>query len=91
MDTRCWLWTAGLGKNGYGRFKYDGRMVSAHRMSFLLTYGKQPDVVCHKCSVRNCVRPDHLYSGDSETNLIDILVDKLRKKAAGGDATDDSA
>ena len=82
MDTRCWLWTGYVGKSGYGKFSWQGRTMGAHRASFLLAYGQEPDVVCHRCNVRHCVRPDHLYAGDTETNLIDIMRDRIRRSAA---------
>ena len=56
--------------------------MGAHRASFLLAYGKQPEVVCHRCHQRDCVRPAHLYAGDAESNLIDILVEKIRRDKA---------
>ena len=82
MDSRCWLWTGSVDRSGYGRFKWDGKTIGAHRASFLLTYGSQPEVVCHKCHVRGCVRPEHLYAGDLESNLIDLMLHRIRKDAA---------
>lgn len=82
MDTRCWLWTGYTTKSGYGQFKWEGKTIKAHRASFLLTYGSEPEVVCHRCNCRNCVRPDHLYAGNSETNLLDIMRERIRREAA---------
>ncbi len=82
MDTRCWEWTGGIDKSGYGRFSWEGKTMGAHRASFLLAYGEQPEVVCHKCGVRHCVRPDHLYAGDTESNLIDIMLERIRRQDA---------
>ena len=82
MDTRCWLWTGGRDRQGYGKFYWDGRTVRAHRASFLLTYGTSPEVVCHRCTNPSCVRPEHLYAGDTETNLIDIMQERIRRDAA---------
>ena len=77
MDTRCWEWTGYVGKSGYGKFSWQGKTIGAHRASFLLAYGQEPEVVCHKCGNRRCVRPDHLYAGDVETNLIDIMRERI--------------
>ena len=82
MDTRCWLWEGGIGKSGYGKFSWMGKTVGAHRASFLLAYGTQPEIVCHKCNNPSCVRPDHLYAGDSETNLIDQMLQRIRKQSS---------
>ena len=56
--------------------------MGAHRASFLLAYGQEPEVVCHKCHNPSCVRPEHLYAGDDESNLIDIMLHKIRRNAA---------
>ena len=84
MDTRCWEWAAGKDRDGYGRFKWGEKSMAAHRVAFLLATGQEPEVVCHRCGNRSCVRPNHLYAGDSETNLIDTLVDKFRKLKENG-------
>ena len=82
MDSRCWLWEGGIGKSGYGKFYWEGKTMGAHRASFLLAHGTQPEIVCHRCNVPSCVRPDHLYAGDSETNLIDQMLHRIRKQSA---------
>ena len=60
MDSRCWVWTGCLDKGGYGKFTTGGRTYRAHRFSFLLATGDEPEVVAHKCNNPNCVRPSHL-------------------------------
>jgi len=73
MDTRCWEWTGCKDKGGYGKFTAGGRTFRAHRLSFLLATGQEPEVVCHRCNNRACVRPDHLYAGNTITNLLDVV------------------
>ena len=70
----CWLWTAFTKENGYGQFgraKHDG--VYAHRFSYELHVGPVPEGLCvlHKCDVRSCVRPDHLFLGTERDNAHD--------------------
>lgn len=54
----CWLWTAHLDRDGYGRFDHGG----AHRTALKLTGVAIPQgvVVDHICHTPACVRPSHL-------------------------------
>jgi hypothetical protein len=49
------------------------RNVRAHRVSWELAHGAIPDElhVLHRCDVRACVRPDHLYLGTHTDNVAD--------------------
>jgi len=63
-----WLWIGARASNGYGVFKYEGRAVGAHRISYALFVDSIPEgvTVNHKspvCGVAPSildVRPDHL-------------------------------
>lgn len=74
----CWLWT-GPKSNGYGSISVNNRSIRAYRISYELHKGEIPKggLICHKCNVRLCVNPDHLYLGSVRDNAIQASVDGL--------------
>lgn len=75
----CWLWTGSMASGGYARFSGDvpgrkGRQHGCHRVSYELFVGKIPEgkMVLHRCDVRLCVNPGHLYVGDAKDNSADM-------------------
>jgi hypothetical protein len=70
----CWLWTGNLYPVGYGCFSVSpGKSIGAHRCSWQLANGPIPDglYILHRCDVRACVRPDHLFLGTQADNVHD--------------------
>lgn len=77
----CWQWTASTAKGGYGQFNVGGKNWKAHRLSWILHGGADPEglCVCHKCDNPRCVNPDHMFLG---THL-DNVRDKISKGRCG--------
>jgi len=71
----CWPWTKARDRAGYGRLRYDGRMVSAHRRAYELGIGPIPVGldVCHTCDNPPCCNPAHLWAGTARDNLRDAV------------------
>lgn len=85
FDDACWEWQAAVGSHGYGVFAFCGQMFTAHRASYIATFGDIPKaegshggVVMHKCDNRRCVNPSHLVAGSQKDNLLDCVA-KFRR------------
>jgi predicted CXXCH cytochrome family protein len=60
---------------GYGYLSVFGRKARAHRVSWELYRGPIPKdaLVLHRCDVRSCINPDHLFLGSQQANVRDAV------------------
>lgn len=78
VDTtgQCWLWKGSDNGRGYGRFSVDGKTYQQAARWLLGHLRGKPleshEWACHHCDNPRCVRADHLYVGDSESNARDM-------------------
>ena len=79
----CWLWLRGC-RNGYGDIRIATQGAYVHRIMWELTYGAIPSNkwVLHKCDIRLCVNPTHLFLGDVIDNHMDMA---LKHRGSNGD------
>jgi uncharacterized protein (DUF433 family) len=77
----CWEWKAYIKKDGYGTIGIGKKDYASHRISYYLTYNKDPNgmYVMHKCNNKKCCNPFHLELGTCSTNAKDAHRDGLCK------------
>lgn len=70
----CWLWQGFIQWNGYGQTNFRGRTCSTHRAAYLASGRDIPagHDVCHKCDIRRCCNPEHLFTGPRVANHADM-------------------
>jgi hypothetical protein len=69
----CWLWPRAVSKQGYGVLrigKAAGKLWTLHRLAWTVWKGPIPKgiSVLHRCDVRRCFNPDHLFLGTQQDN-----------------------
>lgn len=80
----CLIWLGGT-TNGYGAIRTNWKFEYTHRLAWQLKNGPIPDgmYVCHRCDIRCCVNPDHLFIGTYLDNIKDMISKGRNKSIAG--------
>jgi len=77
VSGECWVWTGGIGGQGYGYISWRSKGRSntrrVHRLVYEIFYGNIPAdaVVRHDCDSRLCCKPTHLRLGTQLDNIRD--------------------
>ena len=84
----CWIFTGRLNKQGYGTIKVGGKYGCphhVHRIVYEFYKGKiLPGLlICHKCDVKACCNPDHLFMGTQKDNMQDMIKKGRQVKTFG--------
>lgn len=72
--TGCWI-VRGRDWSNYGQVKTKNGIISAHRFTHWAFKERIPDNLngCHKCDVKGCINPDHIFIGTDSDNLHDAI------------------
>lgn len=82
----CWLWTGPISSNGYPQMKVgrtgNGPIWLVHRWAYQHFVGAIHDglLVLHRCDVKHCSNPAHLYVGTAKENARDAIERQRRPK-----------
>jgi hypothetical protein len=82
----CHPWLGYKNEHGYGRVKLDGRLVLAHRVSFVRAGGKfrrgKPNCL-HSCHNPGCTNARHLRAGSHNENMAECAAAGRSNKPKG--------
>ncbi len=78
------IWMGPVSKRtGYGHMVMKYKALMPHRVAWEVAFGPVPKgkFVLHRCDIRTCINPDHLFVGTHKENMLDM---KMKGRAASG-------
>lgn len=72
----CWIATGRANTGGYPQVYVERKNYLVHRLAFhaFVRPLGAGELVLHRCDVRRCFNPAHLFVGDHEANAVDMAV-----------------
>jgi hypothetical protein len=79
----CWPWLGAIDIWGYGFLNIKPTLIKSHRASWILTNGRMitsDEHVLHRCDNPPCCNPAHLFLGDNDMNVADMVAKGRQSK-----------
>lgn len=70
----CWPWLGAKDWDGYGKFRFEGKVRPAANVALHLESGIPIDSICegrHTCDITDCCNPSHIVPGTHAENMRD--------------------
>ena len=85
-NSGCILWCGATNRpeGGYGVLNVEGRTRYVHRLAWETENGAIPANmnVCHRCDVRLCINPAHMFLGAQAENMADMVAKGRQSRGA---------
>ena len=87
-NSGCWIWLGAIAGR-YGQLRYKNKKTPAHRAFWEASFGKIPNKlkILHKCDVKLCCNPNHLFLGTNQDNTDDMVRKGRQKWPSQGNPT----
>lgn len=74
-DKSCWLLTERYNSN-YRSIYHNSKSINIHILSAVAFLGhvRSYGVICHKCDIKGCFNPEHLFIGTTQSNHKDAVI-----------------